>query len=213
MKNEGEARDSGLLSNPLSFLRSGTLIWNNADLSNRGGRGYCWLSRSASTFGSNYFSFAESSLITSNSYEHGWGFAVRCVISGGLAPDSICPKGWQLPTYSGDKSFNTLISTSYSMKYNNQTSEDNRDAGVLSIPLSFIRSGAYRWQEGRPYNRNGEGVYWSSNSVATDQSLDLRFAFSYLYSARNDSFGYGHAVRCVELLPNPSPLSLILAIL
>ena len=79
MKNEGEERESGLLSNPLSFLRSGYFAWVSASLGNRGGYGYYWSLRSANTTYSNSLRFSSTLLNPQNSNDRGSGFAVRCV--------------------------------------------------------------------------------------------------------------------------------------
>ena len=113
--------------------------------------------------------------------------------NGGLAPDSICPKGWQLPTYSGDKSFTTLINTSYSMK--NSSEESSTDSGVLSSPLSFLRSGYLYWNDAGLNARGGSGRYWSLRSAGTTYSYSLGFGNTYLYPQSNDNRGYGFAVR------------------
>ena len=82
MKNNGETtennRDSGLLSNPLSFLRNGGYFaWYDIGIYDRGGRGYYWSLRSTSTTLSNYLDFYSSSLNSLLYYDRGSGFAVR----------------------------------------------------------------------------------------------------------------------------------------
>ena len=79
MKNEGEERDSGLLSSPLSFLRSGLFYWGLAGLGNRGGVGYYWSLRSANTTVSNNLYFNSTDLFPQSNGHRGYGFAVRCV--------------------------------------------------------------------------------------------------------------------------------------
>ena len=79
MKNEGEERDSGLLSSPLSFVRSGDFNWRVADLGYRGSWGDYWFSRSSSTTGSSSLDFDTNYLLTQSGYERGYGYAVRCV--------------------------------------------------------------------------------------------------------------------------------------
>ena len=198
MKNEGEARDSGVLSNPLSFLHNGVYYWANAGLFNRDSVGYSWSLRSANTASSNNLDFNSTALNLQNSYERGRGYAVRCISntqwSGGLAPDSICPKGWQLPNFTGDKSFTTLINTSYSMK----NSENERDSGVLSNPLSFLRSGSFGWSFAGLSNRGGGGDYGSLRSANTTNSNNLYFSNTYLTPQNYSSRGNGLAVRCVS---------------
>ena len=80
MKNEGEARDSGILSNPLSLIRSGYFAWSNAYLSSRSGGGRDWSLRSADTTSSNYLLFSGTNLLPQYYDPRGNGMAVRCVL-------------------------------------------------------------------------------------------------------------------------------------
>ena len=84
MKNDGQTeednRDSGVLSNPLSFLRSGAFYSDYAGLNDRDYRGHVgnyWFLRSADTTGSNLLSFYGTFLGPQGSYGRGSGFAVR----------------------------------------------------------------------------------------------------------------------------------------
>ena len=116
--------------------------------------------------------------------------------SGGLAPESICPKGWQLPTYSGDKSFTTLINTSYSMKDGDSTVAI-QDTGVLSDPLSFLRSGDFYWSGASLDARGATGNYWTLGSENDRYSIRLWFYGTRLYTIYGTYRGTGFAVRCV----------------
>ena len=99
------------------------------------------------------------------------------------------------------------------MKNNSQTSEDNRDSGVLSSPLSFLRSGRLNWDSASLFNRGSYSGYWSLRSASTVASSYLSFYDTSLAPQGNYPHGGGFAMRCVGTPPNPSPLSLILAIL
>ena len=71
--------DAGVLSNPLSLLRSGYLVWY---FGGSGGRadGYYWLLQSSGTTTSNYLSYSDADLNPHySSGIHGNGYAVRCV--------------------------------------------------------------------------------------------------------------------------------------
>ena len=96
------------------------------------------------------------------------------------------------------------------MKSNWQTTEDNRDSGVLSNPLSFLRSGFFYWLDSTLGVHGSQGLYWSLRSGTTELSNGLYFHGTHLDPQSFGPHGYGMAVRCVT---NPSPLSLILAIL
>ena len=77
---------------------------------------------------------------------------------------------------------------------------DNQDSGVLSTPLSFLRSGYFAWDIASLYFRGGYGYYWSLRSGNTTSSnyLDLRNA--YFNPQDNYPRSYGMAVRCVQIL-------------
>ena len=133
------------------------------------------------------------------------------------AADSICPKGWVLPRYSGDKSFSNLITGSVGSTawYNDQATGnalftsgdafgmDNiiyagaKDTGVQSAPLSFPRSGFYNYYSGSLYSRGSYGYFWSSRSSSATNSYYLAFSASYLNPQGDANKGYGFAVRCV----------------
>ena len=79
MKNEGESRDSGILSSPLSFLRSGYVNWIDAGVGRQGYNGDYWSLRSGNTIVS-YDIYFNNTYMNSQDYSnHGLGFAVRCV--------------------------------------------------------------------------------------------------------------------------------------
>ena len=80
MSNSGSTRDYGLLSAPLSYVRSGYYYWSSTGLSNRGSDGNYWWLRSNNTTTSYSLYFRSSNLGPRYySYSRGNGFAVRCV--------------------------------------------------------------------------------------------------------------------------------------
>ena len=79
MSNSGSSRDYGLLSAPLSYVRSGVYYWYSTGLSNRGSNGYYWSLRSYNTTSSNNLLFYSSNLSPQYYGSRGYGFAVRCV--------------------------------------------------------------------------------------------------------------------------------------
>ena len=100
------------------------------------------------------------------------------------------------------------------MKTCTSNCESNTDSGLLSNPLSFLRSGSFAWYYAGQYGRGGNGYYWSLRSASTTGSNTLGFSSTYLYPQYSSNRGDGFAVRCESVFsPNPSPLSLILAIL
>ena len=178
MENAGEesSTDSGVLSNPLSFLRNGLVDWSYAGVWGRGLNGYYWSLRSANTTSSNYLYFYYAYLGPQHSSNRGQGLAVRCV--------SIL----------FSKSFTTLINTSYSMKSEGSA----RDSGVLSSPLSLLRSGYYSCLYANLVNRNAFGYYWLLRSSSTTYSYNLVFSNQFLIPRNTYARGDGFAVRCVK---------------
>ena len=79
MSNSGSSRDFGLLSAPLSYVRSGYYYWSSTGLSNRGSGGYYWSLRSTNTTYSGNLLFGSSDLYPQYGVYRGYGFAVRCV--------------------------------------------------------------------------------------------------------------------------------------
>ena len=184
MKNAawtGDNQDSGILSGPLSFPRSGFFRWFNADLAGRDSYGNYWSLRSYDTTSSSYLDFSNTNLNPQYSSNRGVGIAVRCAK--------------QL-----SKSFTNLINTSYSMKNNTTWTGDNSDTGPLSNPLSFLRNGYFSWGDAGLYVRGSGGYYWSLRSADTARSNFLSFYSTYLYPQNNYDRGGGFAVRCVQIL-------------
>ena len=130
------------------------------------------------------------------------GSGKNITTDGTNAPDSICPKNWQLPVNSGDKSFYNLLSKYYSgtiTSGNPQTTPAIRDEQNLmrSDPLDFVVSGVYNRSSGTIYGRTTEGTFWSAtaNSSTYARLLDSHstgFGPQYAYYR-----GVGYAVRCV----------------
>ena len=95
------------------------------------------------------------------------------------------------------KSFTTLINTSYSMSNcASNNCESGQDAGVLSNPLSFLRSGYFYWVNASLRTRGGDGYYWSPRSNDTTYSSRLVFHDTYLDTQYSSYRGTGFAVRC-----------------
>ena len=79
----------------------------------------------------------------------------------------------------------------------NVDGETSRDSGLLSDPLSFVRSGEFTWSRGALSIRNANGIYWtllSRNTVGSD-GLDFFNTYLYLYPQFAYYHGNGFAVR------------------
>ena len=77
-------------------------------------------------------------------------------------------------------------------------SGSSRDFGLLSAPLSYVRSGDYRYYSTELFVRGSFGYYWSLRSSNTTYSNSLGFYSSYLNPQNYNNRGYGFAVRCVS---------------
>lgn len=101
---------------------------------------------------------------------------------------SICPAGWRLPTYSGDKSYANLIS-----EIGNVTS--GTSGNIQNNPLYFVYGGYW---DGSSDGVGSRGDYWSSVVYYGDRSYVLYFDVDgYLYPQGYGIRNYGSSVRCV----------------
>ena len=109
---------------------------------------------------------------------------------GDEAPDSICPKGWRLPSKEGNKSYQNLLINSYN-------TPTNSDAVLLAMPLSFIRAGLYYPGGGSFSSQDSDGLLWSSAVYSSDYTYLLSLDGSTVYPQDSNYRGYGSSVRCV----------------
>ena len=136
------------------------------------------------------------------------GSGVSITTDGQNAPNSICPKGWQLPVNSGDKSFYNLLDAYYTGTIGEgdpRTNSTTANPSALTIqqnlmrtdPLDFVVSGLYDRSKGTIDNRTAEGSFWS---VTANTSTHARLLASFstgFYSQGAGYRGFGRAVRCV----------------
>ena len=111
--------------------------------------------------------------------------------SSGTATQSICPKGFELPPYSGNGSYSTLTSAY------NISSNTVGGTAVRSAPLFFVRSG-------RVYPRDNDllyaglyGYYWVSVADSSSNASCLLFQSTGVNLGNNYARSYGFPVRCV----------------
>ena len=99
---------------------------------------------------------------------------------------SICPAGWRLPTYSGSKSYDTLVSTL------NLTA--GMDGNIHSSPVFFPYAGVWN---GGSWDVGSYGVFWSSVVWDSNLAYDLYFDVDGGLSPQDwDGRDYGISVRC-----------------
>ncbi|MBR2709692.1 hypothetical protein IKE72_01275 [Candidatus Saccharibacteria bacterium] len=127
---------------------------------------------------------------------------------GTAAPNSICPKGWQLPVNSGNKSFYNLLDAYYTGTIspgNPQTGSTIANPSALTIqqnlmrsnPLDFVVSGVYNRSYGTIYGRTTEGPFWSGTAVSATSARHLTSHSTGFSPQHADYRGFGFAVRCV----------------
>ena len=116
-------------------------------------------------------------------------------LSTGNATDSICPYGWQLAEYDGDKSFQNLLVATYRSK--NGDGQSNADTLVQNSPTSFLRSGYYNYDSGALGSRGLYGGYWSLLGYSGTNARYLGFNSAYFHPQSGYNRGDGFAVRCL----------------
>lgn len=117
--------------------------------------------------------------------------------------NSICPKGWRLPTTSLQDG-NIINSTNEFARLNNlynsgKTSGENADSGLLVAPLWFIRGGHIITKQLANYDTYG--YYWPSTYNGAQNAPGLGFSGDAVWpNSRSYEVGariYGQSVRCV----------------
>ena len=159
-------RDYGLLSAPLSYMRSGDYNQSSATPSYRSSHGYYWTSRSRDVAYPYNLTLHTSYLIPQSYNYCGTGFAVY-----------------------------------------------SRDFGLLSSPLSYVRSGDYAWDSTGLVNRGSRGYYWSLRSGNATSSNGLYFYSSALGPQYSSDRGYGFAVHKISKPKPPFTFRLSLYII
>ena len=116
------------------------------------------------------------------------------------ATDSICPKGWGLPTNTtatntngNQYSYANLLTTTYGI-----ASSAAGSTTMRADPLSFILSGYYLYS-GSVSNQGSFGSFWSASAYNNTYARVLYFLTSYVYPSSNFYKASGYSVRCVAL--------------
>ena len=108
------------------------------------------------------------------------------------ATDSICPKGWQLPTSNNSNSGSfQALTNAYSISNNAAGS-----TALVSAPLYFVRSGYVT--SGTLRFAGYYGDYWSSTAYSnTSSAYELCFTSGYVGPSNYANRYYGQSVRCL----------------
>lgn len=108
------------------------------------------------------------------------------------ATNSICPKGWRLPTGGSSGEFQALA-TAYG---------GTGSAGAQALqtkPVPGFTLGGYIWNDGGGFGDKGSyGTYWSSNVFDANRAYSWYVSSSRVYPANNRNKYSGYSVRCVS---------------
>ena len=108
--------------------------------------------------------------------------------------NSICPKGWRLPTASSVGTNNEFARLN--KVYNN--SSDKSGVGLIDSPVYMVRAG-YIFYSGSSYYAGYSGLYWSSTVYNASHAYNLIFRSDYV---NHVSTGYDKSnmksVRCIS---------------
>lgn len=104
--------------------------------------------------------------------------------SSGNATESICPKGWRLPTGNTSGEYQALYSNSNYNTYANYRA-------ALHLPLSGY------FDNGSPGNQGSNGSFWSSTRSSNNNMYRLYLDTSGISPALSNGRLYGISVRCV----------------
>ena len=124
------------------------------------------------------------------------GTGTSATTSGARATDSICPKGFELPT--SGSSFNSTPGSFYNLLTNAYNISSNTTGGTAmrSAPLFFVRSG-YVNTTNYLDNAGLTGDCWSSVAASSSYAYFLYFNSSGVTPSLNSNRYNGQPVRCV----------------
>ena len=143
------------------------------------------------------------------------GTGVWEMADGQNATDSICPKGWQLPTGSGSKSWNEVFYAIYgngdvrtgdrrvfTILPENATYKDYHayalTAAIRRSPASLLFSGLVNYTSGDVNVTGGDGHFWTLTFGGNAISVNMGVHFGAFSPIAYDYNGYGFSVRCVN---------------
>ena len=109
-------------------------------------------------------------------------------IDGDNATNSICPRGWKLPTGGPkDNDFQMFI-----MAYENSNSK------LQNSPVPGLMNSGYIWNKGNGFGRKDQDArLWSSTTRSDHTAYDLYTYYSDVESGHNDLKHFGQPMRCI----------------
>ncbi|MBR3052342.1 hypothetical protein IKG60_01825 [Candidatus Saccharibacteria bacterium] len=124
------------------------------------------------------------------------------------ASNSICPKGWRLPTGpdgTNGSEYQLLLQAAHIA--NSDTSDpgtgDRINVGFTTNGLATLESSPYffartgRVADTTLYNFTGDGYYWSGSAVSSGSAFLLFYNSGALYPAAQDGRLVGRSLRCL----------------
>ena len=112
---------------------------------------------------------------------------------------SICPKGWELPTFvryagTNDRSFYYLLQQ-YNLHDEDSYNSDSASA-IVSSPLYLVPSGSV--YHGELSNAGSQGAYWMHDTASTNgYTYGMSFSATYIDTGWSSTNWYGRPVRCI----------------
>ena len=101
---------------------------------------------------------------------------------------SICPAGWRLPTYEGNKSFTNLK--------NSQNLTSGTSGNIHIFPTYYVYGGS--WGDSTSYEVGSYGNYWSSVVHYSYGAYQLKFSVTgELYTTLSNGRNLKLPIRCV----------------
>ena len=106
------------------------------------------------------------------------------------ATDSICPKGWRLPTSKSSGEYQALMAA-YNITSNTDSTTRITQSPLYFHPSGNVSSGSLRYA-------GDSGYYWSSTAYSsTNSAYGLYFGSGYVDPSNISSRYYGFSVRCL----------------
>jgi len=117
----------------------------------------------------------------------------------GEASMDICPKGWQLPRYTGSGSWMYLIKDTYNL-ISSQGSQGNKHVNNILHKFPFtLTYGGYVYQSsGSTVSQGSGGDLWSIGANSSAGARHLFFGGNYVYPEGDSYKSNGFPVRCVS---------------
>ena len=134
-------------------------------------------------------------------------FTYTSQLYSGDASDSICPKGWGMGGWGGDRSYQRLFFTFYNINnganssftsnsYNEYNLKINSKFMIVEKPFMFTLHGRYYISGGVDHSRQ-YGEYWGKSVGGANNAQITYYSANILHTMTGDNIKYGYSVRCV----------------